>query len=130
MKDGNASLGIVGHEGIGAAYLKKCGMPSLVCELVYSHVAAKRYLCTVSDNYYDKLSDASKETMKLQGGVMNNEQIKEFTSGFMPELKIYLREYDDYGKQSTQNKNNNKSLGIENYSKYIEKALFHGGFFV
>ena len=127
-KFGNASLGIVGHEGIGSIYLKQCGMPSLVCELVDSHVAAKRYLCTVRTDYYEKLSDASKETMRMQGGMMNNEQIKDFKSSFMPELKIFIREYDDEAKKIGLDLSKSKTISF--YNNYLQKALIHGGLFV
>lgn len=101
--ENSASLGIVGHEGVGAAFLKDLGMPSLVCYLVAGHVPAKRYLCTMREGYYDSLSDASKQTLQLQGGMMNDEELCEFQSGYMSELKIYLREYDDAGKKKDMN---------------------------
>jgi predicted HD phosphohydrolase len=147
MKDVNifngASLGIIGHENIGREYLQKCGMPFLICELVGSHVLAKRYLCTTKKQYYDKLSDASKETMKMQGGLMTPKEINDFKSSIMPELKIYLREYDDLGKQiyntdNTDNTDNTvntenditrsieKIYSIEKYKKYIEIVLSYG----
>ncbi len=121
------SLGIVGHEGIGREFLKDCGMPFLVCELVGSHVQAKRYLCSTRKDYYAGLSDASKETMALQGGMMTLEEIKQFNSGVMPELKIYLREYDDLGKRIDII--NNSFTGIEKYKKNIEIALMHNTLF-
>jgi predicted HD phosphohydrolase len=122
-----SSLGIVGHEGIGREFLKDCGMPFLVCELVGSHVQAKRYLCSTRKDYYAGLSDASKETMALQGGMMTLEEIKQFNSGVMPELKIYLREYDDLGKRIDII--NNSFTGIEKYKKNIEIALMHNTLF-
>jgi len=115
------SLGIVGHEGIGAAFLKDLGMPNLVCELVEGHVPAKRYLCTTREGYYDSLSDASKQTMQLQGGMMNSEEIRVFQSGVVPELKIYLREYDDVGKKTDMNLSSiTKML---DYKSHLEKAM-------
>jgi predicted HD phosphohydrolase len=127
----NASLGIVGHEGIGSAYLKDCGMPSLVCELVDSHVMAKRYLCTVRDDYYNKLSDASKATMQLQGGFMNDDELRKFRSSRMSELKVYLREYDDGGKEfETCVKKDKKIIhGLETYRNIIESVLLSGRLF-
>ena len=132
-----SSLGIVGHEGIGAHFLRECGMPYLVCELVESHVMAKRYLCSTNSNYYTTLSNASKETMVLQGGLMNSQEIKTFKSSIMPELKIFLREYDDLGKKILNGNSNsisssNSSMGdskcnsIAKYKKNIELALLHG----
>lgn len=143
MKDAaifnGASLGIVGHEGIGRAFLKSCGMPYLVYELVGSHVQAKRYLCTINKKYYDKLSDASKETMKMQGGLMTPAEIMDFKLSVMPELKVYLREYDDLGKQVDDAAADvavdvavdvaNTVSGIEKYKKTIELSLLYGKIF-
>jgi predicted HD phosphohydrolase len=129
--DGNSnciSLGIVGHEGIGSAFLKDCGMPYLICELVASHVQAKRYLCTTSRYYYDKLSDASKETMKIQGGLMSPQELRDFKTSILPELKIYLREFDDLGKK-IDIINTTTPNSIEKYKKQIELALIHGKVF-
>lgn len=36
------NVGRMGHEAIGAAYLKSLGFSDAVCRLVNSHVAAKR----------------------------------------------------------------------------------------
>ncbi len=125
--DNGASLGIVGHEGIGEAFLKDLGMTSLVCELVRGHVSAKRYLCTKRPGYWEKLSPASQETMKLQGGIMSDSELKQFMSGIMPELKIYIREYDDAGKKKELNLSSNSNfVGIARYKNEIEKTLAHG----
>lgn len=121
------SLGIVGHEGIGSAFLKDLGLPSLVCYLVAGHVSAKRYLCTTREGYYDKLSDASKQTMELQGGFMTDDDLRKFKNDVMPELKIYLREYDDEGKK--QNINLSSSMNMLDYKQNIETALLHGKLF-
>lgn len=132
MKDAaifnGASLGIVGHEGIGRAFLKSCGMPYLVYDLVGSHVQTKRYLCTANKKYYDRLSEASKETMKMQGGLMTPSEIMDFKLSVMPELKVYLREYDDLGKQVDDTASNAVS-GIEKYKKTIELSLLYGKIF-
>lgn len=126
---GGNSLGIVGHEGVGAAYLKELGMPNLVCELVAGHVPAKRYLCTTREGYYDTLSVASKQTMQLQGGMMRDEELREFKNGVMPELKIYLREYDDGGKKKDMNLTNS-GVGMLEYKTHMKTALMHGRIFV
>jgi predicted HD phosphohydrolase len=125
----SVSLGIVGHEGIGAAYLKTLGMPRLVCDLVAGHVPAKRYLCTTRAGYYDALSDASKQTMLLQGGMMKDYELREFQSSVMPELKVFLREYDDKAKKTELNLAGLGS-GMLEYKTHLETALLHGKYFV
>lgn len=124
VMNGN-SLGIVGHEKIGSEFLKECGMPSLVCELVGNHVLAKRYLCTVNRDYVAKLSDASKETFYMQGGCLTFEETKKFISSNFPELKILLRKFDDEGKARDFDYNllQRDGNGIEKYKKNIEKLL-------
>lgn len=121
------NLGIIDHDIIGRNYLKECGMPVLIYELVGSHVQAKRYLCTINRHYYDKLSNASKETMKMQGGLMSLHELTEFNNSIMPELKVFLREYDDLGKiQQNLNKMDtgmDTGMGILKYKQKIEKVL-------
>lgn len=122
------NLGIVGHEGIGAAFVKDLGMPSLVSDLILGHVEAKRYLCTTRREYYNSLSDASKQTMQLQGGMMNNDELRKFRSGFHSELKVYLREYDDAGKKKDMNLSSN--IKMLDYRTHLETALIHGRIFI
>jgi putative nucleotidyltransferase with HDIG domain len=43
LRGSSENVGRVGHEAIGAAYLRSLGFSEAVCELVNSHVAAKRY---------------------------------------------------------------------------------------
>ena len=43
LKDSSENVGRVGHEMIGAEYLRSLGFSDSVCRLVGSHVAAKRY---------------------------------------------------------------------------------------
>ena len=141
-----SSLGILEHEIVGSNFLKECGMPFLISELVGYHVKAKRYLCTIDMGYYNNLSDASKETMKIQGGLMSSQEMNEFKTSIMFELKIYIREYDDLGKRNCEinnidinndnailidnyNANANASrnlIGIEKYKKNIAIALLQG----
>jgi putative nucleotidyltransferase with HDIG domain len=42
LKDSSENVGRVGHEMIGAEYLRSLGFSDKVCRLVNSHVAAKR----------------------------------------------------------------------------------------
>src|SRR5262245_32398136 len=59
------------HEDLGADRLAKWFPPSVV-EPVRLHVAAKRYLCWKDDKYYARLSDASRQSLALQGGPMTD----------------------------------------------------------
>jgi putative nucleotidyltransferase with HDIG domain len=42
LRGSTENVGRVGHEAIGAAYLRSLGFSEAVCRLVNSHVAAKR----------------------------------------------------------------------------------------
>ncbi len=85
------------HDEAGAAILSKF-FPSVVTECVRCHVAAKRYLCATDKAYFGKLSEASVHTLSLQGGPMNDEEVKEFEKN--PHLKeiVQVRYWDDQGK--------------------------------
>jgi predicted HD phosphohydrolase len=127
-EDCGSNLGIVGHEGVGSAFLQGLGMPKMVYELVAGHVPAKRYLCTTRSGYYDSLSDASKLTMQLQGGMMNNEELHAFCKGVIPELKVYLREYDDASKKKDMNLSS--TTRMQDYKIHLEMALMHNRIFI
>ena len=63
--------GAQNHGQLGKDFLEKCGIPAPIPALVKNHVAAKRYLVSKHTEYYEKLSPASKETLKHQGVVKN-----------------------------------------------------------
>jgi predicted HD phosphohydrolase len=124
MEKDKLILGIQNHEEIGSKYLKELGFPSLVCELVSNHVLAKRYLATVKPKYYNTLSDASKKTMEIQGGIMSNEEIKKFKMGVSPDLKLLVRKYDDLGKRIDWKLNHDEWI-IE-IKKCINTCIMYG----
>ena len=58
-------LGKGSHEALGERCLRQLGFSEKVCQLVGSHVMAKRYLAT-DPNYYEGLSWNSKNTLSYQ----------------------------------------------------------------
>jgi len=94
----NCSLGVVGHETIGAVYLRNMGFPWPIPELVEGHVQAKRYLTCKYPEYYGRLSEASKGTLKLQGGPMSLAEASLFEDDPLCKLKLRLREWDECAK--------------------------------
>merc|ERR1712185_705501 len=56
------------HEGIGAVFAGALGFPDSVSYLIAQHVNAKRYRCARDPAYMERLSDASKTTLRHQGG--------------------------------------------------------------
>lgn len=92
------SFGVVNHEGIGAAYLRERGFSERICAVVANHVAAKRYLVATDEMYAAKLSTASRETLKWQGGPMTEKEVKAFKKHSHFEDIINVRLWDEKAK--------------------------------
>lgn len=58
------------HEYSAQQWLKNRSFSRKIQEVVKNHVPAKRYLCFKYPEYFTNLSNASKETLKFQGGMM------------------------------------------------------------
>ena len=91
-------FGVVNHEGLGAAFLRNKGFSERIYAMVENHVAAKRYLVATVPGYFDKLSPASIETLKLQGGVMGENEISLFQQHPFFEDIIKVRTWDEEAK--------------------------------
>ena len=85
------------HEAAGARIVERF-FPPLVAQCVRQHVAAKRYLCATDPAYFDRLSEASVHSLKLQGGPMTAEEAKAFAKQpYLAEI-LRVRRWDDGGK--------------------------------
>ena len=104
------------HEDIGYEYLKKFFKKEVVDPIKY-HVLAKRYLVK-EKKYYNSLSDASKISLKLQGGIFNKKESDEFEK--IPYFKnsIKLRKFDELAK-----KTNVKIKSINDYKDLLNSQL-------
>jgi len=85
------------HEEAGCGWLAQHFGPK-VTEPIRLHVAAKRYLCAVSPSYLDGLSPASRLSVSLQGGTMNDQERAEFESNPAHDDAVRLRHWDDTAK--------------------------------
>jgi len=85
------------HEEAGADYLKPW-FAAAVTEPIRLHVAAKRYLCATDEAYFGCLSDASVNSLNVQGGPMDAEEINRFEANPWHQDAVRLRLYDDDGK--------------------------------
>ena len=85
------------HDEVAASWLSAWFGPA-VTEPVRLHVLAKRYLCTVEPDYFDQLSEASKFTMRVQGGPMSPEEVEAFAGQPYARDAVELRRCDDLGK--------------------------------
>ena len=85
------------HETAGARVLEPF-FPAIVTDCVRYHVAAKRYLCATDPGYYARLSQASKDTLALQGGPMDPDEVAAFSAMAHLEAIIQVRIWDEGGK--------------------------------
>jgi phosphonate degradation associated HDIG domain protein len=91
-------LGHVSHEKVGARYLRENGFSEKIAELVLGHVQAKRYLCFRFPEYGEKLSEASRQTLVFQGGMMSEAEAQAYETGLYFHLSLKLREWDEAAK--------------------------------
>ena len=56
------------HEDLGANYLSKYFGEEVTLP-IRAHVESKRYLAAIEDGYYEELSEASKKSLQVQGGI-------------------------------------------------------------
>lgn len=89
------------HEDAGAKMLAEV-FPEEVVACVEHHVAAKRYLCATDPDYYEGLSSASRHSLSLQGGAMDEDEITEFAKNPHLERILTVRRCDDGGKVAGQ----------------------------
>jgi phosphonate degradation associated HDIG domain protein len=93
-----AERGIDGrHEQAGAAWLGRHFGPAVV-DPVRLHVAAKRYLCAVEPDYHAGLSEASRLSLRLQGGPMSAEEVSRFEREPWFRAAVAVRRWDDGAK--------------------------------
>jgi [1-hydroxy-2-(trimethylamino)ethyl]phosphonate dioxygenase len=100
------------HETIGANYLKKYFSKEII-EPILLHVDAKKYL-TRNKKYFDNLSEASKTSLKLQGGIMSDIDAEKFETNKNYENAIKLRRFDEGAKNL-----NIKIKKIEDYKELL-----------
>ena len=105
------------HEEIGAEYMEPF-FPEAVTTPIRLHVPAKRYLCTTDASYHDGLSDASKKSLIVQGGVMSDEEREAFEQ--IPHFQdaLTLRRWDDLAKVKGL-----KTARLETYRDIVQQCL-------
>ena len=91
-------FGVIDHEYVGAEYLKEIGFKYPIPDLIVNHVKAKKYLTSKYPEYYEKLSEASKNTLIKQGGPMNIEESIRFENDPLFEISLKMRQYDEQAK--------------------------------
>jgi phosphonate degradation associated HDIG domain protein len=85
------------HEDAGARALRAL-FGDAVAGTVRLHVDAKRWLCFAEAGYWESLSQASKVSLEVQGGVFDAAQASAFIRQPHAEAAVRLRRYDDLAK--------------------------------
>jgi [1-hydroxy-2-(trimethylamino)ethyl]phosphonate dioxygenase len=109
------------HEEAGAHVLAPF-FPAVIAECVRLHVPAKRYLCATDKGYYDRLSDASKHTLSLQGGPMGADEVRAFESNRFYREAVKVRIWDDEGKKPGM-----VTPPFSHYMPLLERVVARGG---
>ena len=117
MKMGD--YGVANHEKLGSLFLKKMGFSVYICNLVEGHVTAKRYLTYKNPIYYNKLSEASKTTLKYQGGPMSQPEAEEFENHPFFDDILKIRKYDEMSKIKGK-----EIKPLSHYRDIIQNVLF------
>ena len=104
------------HESIGYEYLKNFFKKEIVEPIKY-HVLAKRYL-TRDKKYFNFLSEPSKISLKLQGGVLSDKESKKFEKKEYFKNSVLVRKFDEAAK-----KTDIKIKSIDNYKFLLNSKL-------
>jgi phosphonate degradation associated HDIG domain protein len=112
-----ADLGVdAKHEEVGQSWLSRRFGPG-VCEPVYLHVSAKRYLCATDHLYLSVLSPASMQSLQLQGGPMSADEVAAFERNQYCLDAVRLRKWDDAAKVPDL-----ETAGLQTYRDVIQQA--------
>jgi phosphonate degradation associated HDIG domain protein len=85
------------HQYVALPFLRK-SFPAAVCAPIGLHVDAKRYLCATRPGYRDALSEDSKRSLALQGGVFPPEEAERFIRRPFAADAVRVRLWDDAAK--------------------------------
>jgi phosphonate degradation associated HDIG domain protein len=72
--------------------------PEAVLGPIRLHVDAKRYLCATRPEYYEQLSEDSKRSLTLQGGVFGAQEAERFIAQPYAADAVKVRLWDDAAK--------------------------------
>tara|TARA_B100000427_G_C15243643_1_gene478965 strand:- start:76 stop:651 length:576 start_codon:yes stop_codon:yes gene_type:complete len=104
------------HENLGADYLSNYFKEDVTIP-IRAHVDSKRYLSSTEDGYYDSLSEASKLSLKVQGGPFTKEEAEEFIKKPFMKEAVEMRRFDDMAKVL-----NKKTPDLKHFQHYLEEA--------
>ncbi len=87
------------HQYFALPFLRGLFTPA-VLDAIQLHVDAKRYLCCANAGYHARLSEDSKRSLVLQGGVFEPQQAQAFIAQPGAFDAVMLRQWDDLAKQA------------------------------
>ena len=85
------------HQYIAIPFLRPL-FGAEVVEAIGLHVEAKRALCSLEPAYYGALSEDSKRSLALQGGIFSRAETRSFLAKPFAEDALRLRRWDDSAK--------------------------------
>jgi hypothetical protein len=107
--------GVTNHEHIGADFALKLGFSERVAKLIRNHVSAKRYLCYKQADYHAKLTDASKTTLRFQGGPMSADEAAAFEADPDFRQMLVMRTFDESAKDPVSS-----ASSLESYAALLD----------
>ena len=84
---------------------------------IRAHVYSKRYLSSVEKGYYDNLSEASKLSLKVQGGPFTTKEAEDFIKKPFMKEAVEMKRFDDMAKEI-----NKKTPNLNHFRHYLEEA--------
>ena len=85
------------HQYFAIPFLRPLFRPAVI-EAIRLHVDAKRALCALEPEYYGGLSEDSKRSLTLQGGVFSKDALQAFLGKAHARDAIRVRRWDDQAK--------------------------------
>ncbi len=111
-------IGVIDHDRVGEEWLAARGFSPRLVRLVRGHVDAKRYLVATNPAYKERLSEASKQTLALQGGPMNEPECAAFAAEPLFTEMLRLRSWDEQAKDPEA-----VTPGLDSYEGMVERVL-------
>jgi phosphonate degradation associated HDIG domain protein len=85
------------HQYFAIPFIRPLFAPAVV-EAIRLHVDAKRALCALEPEYYEALSEDSKRSLTLQGGIFTRPEIEAFLAKPFAQNAVRVRRWDDAAK--------------------------------
>ena len=85
------------HQYFAIPFLRPLFRPAVI-ESIRLHVDAKRALCALEPEYYEALSEDSKRSLTLQGGIFSRQETEAFLAKPFADNALKVRRWDDRAK--------------------------------